>query len=320
MSIPHAQFAHQWANNTDESERKSSSDLFYEGDKIYSFGHHWCIANKEHIESKGVVLFNSESYGSYTSKQTGHVYNATTHFNKIYVVKPDARNKAEHKKNYHTILKQIGELVATEKKGRVGTYASDRRLRQIRSKLKNANKYTKLFKLGFRQLSLEQESYMELAGKLSKIEKRKLAKEERARKKRYEEQRERDLKQRESANKYLNNKADSWFNDTLDRSDNSNFMSYSRLLNIPYCRISKDEKNIETSHGASFPIKFAKLIWKQISHCKSTGENWKANGHTIKAGDFRIERIDGDGTLKSGCHIVRYEQMLPVAIKLKLEV
>lgn len=76
--------------------------------------------------------------------------------------------------------------------------------------------------------------------------------------------------------------------------------------------------NIETTLGASFPIKHARKAFAFILECRKCGREWKRNGHSIRLGHFSIDRIAPDGTVTAGCHIVTWDSIADMAKKLGL--
>ena len=71
--------AHYWANQI-QPEGKASN-LFFEGNTIYSYGHHFEIAK---IAKPGIVLFTENSYSSSTGKHLSIARSAIPHHFKIF--------------------------------------------------------------------------------------------------------------------------------------------------------------------------------------------------------------------------------------------
>jgi len=76
-----ADVAHVWAQQVQDEER--SGNMFFEGDTIYSYGHHFPIAR---FVKKDVVLFNSNSYSITTSGHQGIVRSAIPRYIKVFEV------------------------------------------------------------------------------------------------------------------------------------------------------------------------------------------------------------------------------------------
>ena len=80
--------AHHWANRI--GERAAASNLFFEGDNIYSYGYHFLIA-KHVTNGRGerAVLITQRSYSRSTSAHITLVRNASNHLDKLPVPDPD---------------------------------------------------------------------------------------------------------------------------------------------------------------------------------------------------------------------------------------
>jgi len=72
---------------------------------------------------------------------------------------------------------------------------------------------------------------------------------------------------------------------------------------------------LETSMGAECPFSHAVLAFKAAQRCRATGGTYQANGHSIKVGHFKVDRIETDGTLKAGCHTIAFDSMLRLAVR-----
>jgi hypothetical protein len=79
------QTAHLFANKLQSEARTQTRNLFFYNEKIYSYGHHFCIA-KHH---NGELLFTLRGYSNTTAKHIQHVRNASSHINKIYCYYPN---------------------------------------------------------------------------------------------------------------------------------------------------------------------------------------------------------------------------------------
>jgi hypothetical protein len=43
------------------------------------------------------------------------------------------------------------------------------------------------------------------------------------------------------------------------------------------------------------------------------GEAWQTNGHTCHVGHYRLDRIEANGTLKAGCHVIARDEWERIA-------
>lgn len=70
---------------------------------------------------------------------------------------------------------------------------------------------------------------------------------------------------------------------------------------------------LQTSHGAEVPLAHAIKAFRFVKRCRERGAAWKANGHTIRVGHFRIDRIEPSGDFVAGCHIIEWPQIEALA-------
>jgi hypothetical protein len=70
-----------------------------------------------------------------------------------------------------------------------------------------------------------------------------------------------------------------------------------------------DGDEVVTSRGARFPVTHAKRALAFIRRVRESGQAYVRNGHTIHLGPYAIDRIEPDGTVKAGCHVVSWEEI-----------
>lgn len=313
-----SQVAHIWAQNDNKSA--SGSNFFCENNIIYSYGHHFPIATIKHLNNKGIVLFTNESYSNTTAKHINHVRTAiNSDHDVLFVVDPLAKTKKEHIANYTNLLSDFERISKYEKRGRAGSNASRYRLYDMKKILDTMNRYTKIFKLGFRQKSTDEKTFLNLGAKLTEkreVQKRKLEK-------RVKIENEKRLNaekiEREKSKLFVLKNLNNWINHKLDINSAHKFLSAVYKTNSVHCRISKNGENVQTSKGAEFPVKHAKRAWDIVSHCIMEKSDYKPLKR-VNLGNFSIDHVTKHGTLKAGCHIVTFESMLPVALNLGFKI
>lgn len=89
------------------------------------------------------------------------------------------------------------------------------------------------------------------------------------------------------------------------------------LWSVPTMLRVKDNV-IETSRGASFPLEHGVKAYPFIKKCREESRGFITNGHRVHLGPFKIDRIETDGTVKAGCHIVQFAEIERVAKELGL--
>jgi len=153
-----AEIAHIWANDLNYSGQQSN--LFYQGQTIYSYGYHFPIAT--HIACN-TVLMTTRGYSNSTAKHIRLVLNAISHKNIIWCNNP----KGSHAENIDAFLREI----KNESANLVNARKPEKYLliiEQIKNKL---NKYLEHFelKLTAQQIKLisinSKGSYLELIKK-----------------------------------------------------------------------------------------------------------------------------------------------------------
>lgn len=256
---------HEYAqrNNT----HGKSSSVFFEYDKIYSYGYHYQIA--EFIDNN-TILINDVGYSVSTGKHINLLIQATRHYKQFFVTKHDLKYVYSHIKNYlypklikarkpHIYSDEIEYLWNC-----VNEYIEFRNL-----KVKRSKEYKYINRL-INEINSDnfQQKLTDARKKVLKAEK--IAKERKARKE------AKELK------------------DNIEK-----FKSFEKSYfrsNEQYLRINSNK--IETSMGAKVDIKEAKILYKLIKSGKDIKgykiDNFTVIGinGTLKIGCHNINKID----------------------------
>lgn len=109
-----ATVAHDWANGIGEQAR--ASNLFFEGENIYSYGYHFLIA-KHVYNSKGghAILITQKTYSQSTSAHITLVRQASRHIYQISVPNPEWPTDELFEKWYSRIKGTAGSLANARK-------------------------------------------------------------------------------------------------------------------------------------------------------------------------------------------------------------
>jgi len=84
------------------------------------------------------------------------------------------------------------------------------------------------------------------------------------------------------------------------------------LYDVPVMlRLDGDE--VVTSLGARFPILHAAWALAFVRRVRESGQAYVRNGHTIHLGHYSIDRIEADGPVKAGCHVVSWQAIERIA-------
>ena len=128
------QTAHLFALQTQSESRTPNGSLYFNGNSIYSYGSHFCIA--KFIDDK-TLLFTERSYSNTTGKHISVVSYATSHIEKIYCSNPNG----SHDTNFDFWLRQAeqsAEKLKTARKPQIYIWE----LENVKSK---ANIYANYF-------------------------------------------------------------------------------------------------------------------------------------------------------------------------------
>ena len=258
---------HVWAQQSQQNGR--SSNVFFDGTKIYSYGYHYLLA--EFIDHK-TVLINDMGYSVTTSKHISIVRGATRQYKQFFVCKTDLTYVYDHIKFY--LLPKLA------KAKKPGLYTSE-----ILSLWDSLNEYLEYTKAN-KYKSNPEYKFIKLAVKninLQPIEfKAKLEKQAKAKAKAEKKQKTIQLQ-----NCLIGFYSYKYGYDTF------------RHGNFDYLRISKDKTKVETSQGVKVKVSDAIKLYKLIQLGQDV-KGYKIDYYTV---------ISVNGTLKIGCHNINMESV-----------
>lgn len=135
-----SQVAHLWAHQ--QQDRATGSNFYFEGDKIYSYGSHFCAGKI----FANIVLINSSGYSVTTSKHMGYVRSAVFQ-DYIAVPDPDPSYKGEHETNLKYLFDSAKKnLEQSFKRRKSNIHIATTDLATCAWYLANFDKYARLFK------------------------------------------------------------------------------------------------------------------------------------------------------------------------------
>lgn len=288
-----SELAHEWFYNNDRDKCKSLNSMFYEGMAIFSYGKHFPIAQKYNIDGELVVLFTTRfRYSVTTARHISLVRDAIPGYVRVIEVsnpRPFEVNnkydKKQHKENYRIKRDRLEWLKRELSHKRVGYRPYFDLVDQIKDEIEQLNLYTKLFKLGYRQIpefEVDEDALREARRKALATKRKK--------------------EKRELAN--LQKDLKSW------RGGGSLTWKLQSYRGI-FLRVYDDM--VETSHGAEIDIKSAKKFWKAIEAGVSPE---KLVGKRM--GIYSIASVVLNRELVVGCHRIPWSEILYVRDELGL--
>jgi len=285
------QIAHLWAQQ--ESKGRRGSNFFFDGATIYSYGSHFPIArfvSNDHGER--AVLFTTRDYSVTTQQHKSHVRGALHGLRTItgvfHVHDVTARpQSAQIRGDYLQRVTESTQLAARARK-----YA-EQHIECAQHTAAEGNAFAEFCGWSWRldTPTLDPAFLAQCRERIAADHRKRTA----------------EIKKREA--EYARALAESivkW------RGGENVYVRGGETM----LRVLGDK--IQTSRGAEIPLDHAPRVWGVIRKVMDRGEPYQHNGHAEHAGEFRIDRIDVDGTLHAGCHVIGYAELARMAQSLGL--
>jgi hypothetical protein len=286
---------HLWAHKTQDDARNSTRSLYFEGSTIYSYGAHFPIARHvTNLRGERAILFATARPSVTTSGHCSAVARAIPPNVPVFHV-PHLRSSwselPDHVQNVQSYVRRVAELLGKVKRARVKRDWLEREALALREQLRG---YLAFFDLSAVALPESNELHA-LQSWISDHEAEERQRREEAT--RIAEQARR-LDQTEQIQRFL---------------AGDPYASYIAGVS-PMLRIVGDQ--VETSLGACFPVAHAIRGLALIRGVRASGREYVSNGHAIHLGNYVIDRIEADGTVHAGCHVVRWGEIERIAPEL----
>lgn len=222
---------HIFAQQTHPEGRNPTSSVFFEGDKIYSYGYHYLLG--EFLDAN-TILINDEGYSVSTSKHIGILMGATSQYKQYYKTKTDIDYIHNHVFNYlkpklakaRKPQKYTSEIFALWNS--LNEYINERK----ETKTRRRKEYKQLLKFVD---SLQDDNALESLREWAKKEKE---------------------KEQRRVKKVLSEKLKNFYDYKID---------YFKVNGFDYLRRSENGQYIETSQGVKIDIDEARRYYKILS-------------------------------------------------------
>jgi hypothetical protein len=334
------EIAHLWAHQAQSSARNPQGNFYFSGDTIYSYGSHFPIARIALVhkgENKGaqVVYETVREYSSTTSMHKGLVWTAIRRWDaeanphtityhkgtdreytyeskgawleadrRVFGVTDPTAETDQLITDWTERIKAHGERLTECKKGTRET-TKVKLFNATLALIGKANAWAEY--VGERYRWTVPESMQALTATLAEVRRKQEAKQKRehARRLRIEADRQRAY-EAENADTVA-----AWI-----AGENIAFPSGIREC---YLRVEPAEDiahglmELVTSQGARVPLEHARKALTLIRAVVARGERWERNGKQIRLGHYQIDVVEADGTVKAGCHTVRYAEIERIA-------
>ena len=267
---------HLWAHQSQDDARNSQNNLYFRGTTIYSYGGHFPIA--QHVERKGIkaVVITTRGYSSTTSGHISAVRSAI----------PDE------------VLTFHVDFSSSWKPGKADVDEYNRRIAEHEVKASRARKHPEWDLRRAGELHAEALAFCKFYGLRFKVNplRTDLATVKAAAAKDSAAKALRTKIEKAAREKEYANQIETWLK--------------GEWAQLPYgidTLLRVKDGQIETSRGARFPVEHAKRGLVLVEAVRAAGEPWARNGHTCHLGNYQIDRIDSNGTVHAGCHVVTYK-------------
>jgi hypothetical protein len=303
--FPSGEIAHLWYHKTQDSARNANGSMYFERDTIYSYGSHFPISRHVSNGKQDAVLFTTKTYSNTTAKHCHAVRSAIPASTVIFHVNNVCPTELGHVQNLADYVSRVESAIIQSARARSSWRKESEHESAIRLTAE-CKAYCKFFRISSPALptvpaldSAEMESVRAREAKRAA---------KRAEETRLERERQAELER---------TKCERWRN-----GENVRY-----LYNVPVMlrirTFGADESAqdavgvVETSRGAQVPISHALRGLKFVRAVVARGEAYQRNGHTLHLGHYPIDRIDTDGTLHAGCHVIPYAEIERIAPQLE---
>ena len=291
---------HLWAHRTQDESRNRQGNLHFTGDTIYSYGSHFPIAR--HVTNDAgerAVLFTTASYSVTTSGHCSAVRSAIPSGTPVFHVpnvcheryRGSELSADDHAGNLADYPERIEKHLVTFARAR-SSYAKEWNHEQAARLRDEALAYCAFFGLPIPNIPEVPGLDFEVLAAIRKREAKRVAK--KAEQTRRENEQE-AIRQSENMAKWRAGEYHGEFPH-----------GFPMML-----RIISDE--VQTSRGARFPVSHAKRALALVRKVRESGMAHIRDGHSIHLGPYVIDRIEPDGTVKAGCHVVSWEEIERIA-------
>lgn len=294
------ELAHVWARNTQPTGR--ASNFFFDGDKIYSYGRHFCIARRL---PSGVIAVTQRDYSNSTARHKAYVRQAISHCRKVYCHNPDNSASSNRLHAMGTIEDKLREAQAPRKRD-----ATRDRLRcEAAYCAQMFNEYLEALPADERgDAEPIPQNFADVQAAIDAETERKEA-----------------ARKREAAQ--VAEALEQWKN---GGPYSARFRSLPVALRIVRGKglygggLRREGKSdvIETSHGAEVPADVAAGLWEMALRCAAN--NMEMRGDLLPTsrrdiGGYTLDHISHNGDARIGCHLIPFAEMQRIAPLLGLE-
>ena len=350
--FPTSEIAHKWAHQTQADARNARGNLYFRGATLYSYRDSYPIAKIFRKRKDTLVLHVSNTYSNTTSGHCSDARRASSHLASITVPDVEPDNKYRHTPDQHAQnIKFLVELAAehlAKAKRAVQVSSVNWRRNTAQEALTDAETYSRFFGIRRKVPAFPAAEWDAAAARVERINnpdpvkdaKRFKLREQRAKAAgEIQEYREEMARSMKAVGHYVGYRATHggrWPKYIASAIGRAPIPFYHDMavrsawrLSFPQAYPDRDGavmlrvngEQIETSQGARIPLAAAPMIWALVERCRKAGGREFEHGLQkggYKVGDYTIDAIGADGTLKAGCHDIPHSELRSMARRLGL--
>lgn len=279
--------AHLWANKT-QANARNSGNFFFNGDSIYSYGHHFLIA--KHVTNKdgeSAVLFTTSGYSNTTAKHVRITQQAARHLNLVYCPSPASLPSY----NFQAWQNKAESIAANLKTAR----KPEKYLSQIDSLKDEALKYAAWFGIELPDTLkavfaiTNKEQYIQFSAVKAELKKKAELKQQREQKARHAKEL-REFRAGERTRLNIHNGFD-------------------------FLRLSTDGQSVETTQAVKIPVPTAKKFWAYLKKALANGGCTNCQQNILPQWNLRTVTKE---KIEIGCHTIQIKECEKIAALLNI--
>jgi hypothetical protein len=298
-----------WFHQTQDGAKNANGSLFFDGLTIFSYGTHFPIARHVQSGKRSAVLFTTASYSITTSSHCSAVRSAipqgTLVFDVPEVFQDERYASNSHTTNLNSYIERVANHLAKSARARQ-SYSKEWEHGQAIALRVEAREYAKFFRLKLPAIpkipALDSAAMADIKAREAAKSAEKVVAER--------------IRKAEQAKRGAE-LADKW------RTGEHRECLYNSPVMLRIRTFGADEDvqhavaMVETSRGAQVPVSHALRGLRFVRAVVARGEAFQTNGKTFHLGHYKIDRIDVDGTLTAGCHVIPISEIERIAPELE---
>ena len=224
-----SELVHTFAQRTQSEGRTSTRTMFFNENKIYSYGHHYLLGE---FIGDNTIIINNKGYSSSTGKHIGMLISATRQYRQLFTTNIDI-NLVKHR------IEEASNKLKTAKKPELYVTPIIRDFEVLTEYLNEFEKENVLKSDDYKAIKEIYSALKEDEGKYIELAK------------------ERGKKELERAKKAFNESLTKFFNYEIDR-------IYDNKIKEDYLRISLDGTKVETTQSVKIDVEDARNLYRMI--------------------------------------------------------